>query len=94
MIFMLCGAVKLKVLLSKGVTWSIMVFLEMSCLDHYPVVLDLKSFIIRLNMNLKYLNYPPMSYLSFNVFIYIYALSSICLIIHTIYLISFNYSCS
>lgn len=53
MTFILCGAVKLKTLISKGVTWSIMVFLEMSCLDHYPVVLDLKSFSIRLNMNLK-----------------------------------------
>ena len=93
MIFMLCGAVKLKALLSKGVATSGMVFLKMPRLDHHPVILDLKSFGIRLNYYLKYLNYPLMSYLSSNVFTYSYALSSICLITCSISLISFICYC-
>ena len=66
MTFILYGAVELKALISKGVTWSIMVSLEMSCLDHYPVILDLKSFSLRLNISVKIqkvipcLNCPPM----------------------------------
>ena len=56
MIFMLCRTVKLKVLLSKGVAMSKVVFLLILCLDHYPVVLDLKSFVIRLVKDLKYLS--------------------------------------
>ena len=43
------GAVKLLILISKGVAWSVMVFLKMSCLDYYPVILDIKSFGIKLN---------------------------------------------
>ena len=69
---MICGAVKLKALILKGVARSGMVFLKIPRLDHYPVILDLKSFDIRLNYNLKYLNYPPMSHMSYNVLFVLY----------------------